>query len=58
MAVLEDLRAEWHLATLFASTDVLDALRDFVAKPSKEAFVRAATAMRADLGRGTVAPKY
>lgn len=53
-SVLDDLTAEWHNMTLFASGKTLDALRAFIRSPTRETFSIAALAMRVDLGRGVV----
>lgn len=53
-SVLKELVAEWHNMILFASTETLRALYDFVECPSEKNLLAAAFAMRKDLGRGQV----
>jgi len=52
--VLEELVAEWHNMILFASSMTLDSLHAFIQTPSKANLLRAAYAMRKDLGRSSV----
>jgi len=47
--VIDELKAEWHNAILFASDDVLKSIHAFINKPSVKEFKHAALAMRKDL---------
>jgi hypothetical protein len=49
--VLEDLRAEWVNALLFASSETLEALRLFISDPTVNHLTDCAISMRRDLGR-------
>ncbi len=50
--VIEELKAEWHNAILFASDEVLEAAHAFIHEPSAANFKRSALAMRRDLWGG------
>lgn len=50
--VLDELKAEWHNAILFASEDALQSIHGFIRDPSVASFKRAALAMRKDLWGG------
>lgn len=53
-SVLDELTAEWYNMMLFASEDTLESLRSFIQNPDKNNLRKTASAMRKDLGRGTV----
>ena len=50
--VIDELKAEWHNAILFASEDALKSIHAFIREPSVALFKRAALAMRKDLWGG------
>ena len=50
--VIEELKAEWHNAILFASDEVLEATHAFIREPSAANFKCSALAMRRDLWGG------
>lgn len=50
--IIDELRAEWHNAILFASDEVLQAMHDFIKQPTIDHFKRSALAMRKDLWGG------
>jgi hypothetical protein len=53
-SVLDELTAEWYNMMLFASEETLKSLRSFIQNPDKINLRKTASAMRKDLGRGTV----
>jgi len=54
-SVLDELRAEWYNMMLFASGKTPKSLRTFIENPDKNNLRSTASAMRKDLGRGSVA---
>jgi hypothetical protein len=50
--VIDELKAEWHNAILFASEDALMSIYAFINQPSATAFKQSALAMRRDLWGG------
>ena len=50
--LVDEIKAEWHNAILFASDEVLQNLHAFLKSPSVEAFKRTALSMRKDLWGG------
>jgi hypothetical protein len=50
--VIDELKAEWHNAILFASDEVLKAIYAFTKEPSGQLFKQAALTMRKDLWGG------
>ncbi len=50
--VLDELKAEWYNAILFASDEALKSIYTFISQPSAASFKRAALAMREDLWGG------
>jgi hypothetical protein len=50
--VIDELKAEWHNAILFASDEVLKTIFEFLKEPSVRLFKQAALAMRKDLWGG------
>ena len=53
-AVLEELETEWVNMALFASSETLSGLREFIAESSRSNLLAMAQGMREDLGRGKV----
>jgi hypothetical protein len=50
--VIDELKAEWHNAILFASEEALRSIYVFINQPSAAAFKQSALAMRRDLWGG------
>lgn len=50
--LIDEIKAEWHNAILFASDEVLENLHVFIKNPSAESFKKSALAMRKDLWGG------
>jgi hypothetical protein len=53
-SVLDELTAEWYNVMLFASEETLMCLRSYIQNPDKNNLTKVASAMRKDLGRGTL----
>ncbi|MBI5461226.1 MAG: hypothetical protein HY941_03470 [Gammaproteobacteria bacterium] len=50
--LIDEIKAEWHNAILFASDEVLENLHAFIKDPSAESFKKSALSMRKDLWGG------
>ena len=52
--LLDEIKAEWHNAILFASDEVLEDLHNFIKTPSSDLFKKSALSMRKDLWGGNL----
>ena len=52
--LLDEIKAEWHNAILFASDEVLEDLHNFIKTPSLDLFKKSALSMRKDLWGGSL----
>ena len=50
--LIDEIKAEWHNAILFATDEVLEDLHAFIKEPSAESFKKSALSMRKDLWGG------
>lgn len=55
--LIDEIKAEWHNAILFASDEVLEDLHAFIKEPSAKLFKKSALSMRKDLWGGKLSAK-